>query len=250
MNIEIAKQSGAASHPLHKPAQTPPDAQADGLRILHLMRLVSPTQPVGAFSYSRGLEWAVHAGIVTDKDSCAAWVLGLLEHSYAVLDGALFWRMMIALQRSDETEFLRLNDWLAAARESAELEREDRRMAESLLTLLKDLGIDRTRTFTPHCRPTWPAAFALAASHWTIAPTDALRGLLWSVTESQIAAAIRLIPLGHTAGQAILIAAAENVERAVEKASSLSEDDIGNTAPAMAMASAWHETQYSRLFRS
>jgi urease accessory protein len=96
----------------------------------------------------------------------------------------------------------------------------------------------------------YPAAFAIAASHWGIAPFDALRGLMWTVVESQVTAAIRLVPLGHTAGQRILIAAVDAIETAAQKAATLSEEDIGNMAPTLAMASAWHETQYSRLFRS
>ncbi|MBB4092771.1 urease accessory protein UreF [Brucella pecoris] len=224
--------------------------QSPALPMLHLMRLVSPSQPVGAFSYSRGLEWAVHASIVTNEESCADWVLGLLEHSYAALDGAIFWRMISALMRNDQAEFYRLNDWLAASRESSELELEDRRMGESLLTLLSELGVERARNFASEQRATYPAAFAIAARNWDVAPVDALRGLMWSVVESQIMAAIRLVPLGHTAGQRILIAGAAKIERAVEKARTLNDDEIGNTAPAMAMASAWHETQYSRLFRS
>jgi urease accessory protein len=92
--------------------------------------------------------------------------------------------------------------------------------------------------------------FAIAAHHWLVAPADALKGLMWSVVEAQVAAAIRLVPLGHTAGQRILIAAVEVIERVAENAASLRDDDIGNVAPTMAMASAWHERQYSRLFRS
>ncbi len=115
--------------PMHSPA----------LPMLHLMRLVSPSQPVGAFSYSRGLEWAVHAGTVTNEESCAGWVFGLLEHSYAVLDGAIFWRMISALMRNDDAEFCRLNDWLGASRESSELELEDRRMGESCALYCRNL---------------------------------------------------------------------------------------------------------------
>lgn len=216
---------------------------------LHLLRLVSPSQPVGGFSYSRALEWAVHAGTVSDEQTARAWIFGVLEQSYATLDGALFWRMMHALASGDEQRFLDANEWLAAGRESRELELEDQRMSESMLHLLADLGIERARACSTK-RLTYPAAFAIAATHWNIAPADALSGLMWSVVESQVAAAIRLVPLGHTDGQRILIASVPVIEKAVQKATTLDDDDIGNVAPAMAMASAWHETQYSRLFRS
>ncbi|MDH7793143.1 urease accessory protein UreF [Ochrobactrum sp. AN78] len=217
---------------------------------LHLLRLVSPNQPVGGFSYSRGLEWAVHAQIVTDAASCADWIIGLIQHSYATLDGALFWRMMQALQRQDDAEFERLNDWLSASRESHELELEDRRMAESLMSLLRSLNGDGMERFRFSGHASYPAVFAIAAHQWGIAAFDALRGLMWAVVESQVTAAIRLVPLGHTAGQRILISAVDAIETAAQTAATLSEEDIGNMAPALAMASAWHETQYSRLFRS
>lgn len=226
--------------PLHaRPAALP----------LHLLRLVSPSQPVGSFSYSRALEWAVHAGTVLDERTAGEWILGILEHSYAMLDGALFWRMMHALAVDDEQGFLGANEWLAASRESREFELEDRRMSESMLRLLAELGIERASNYSTK-RLTYPAAFAIAANHWSIAPVDALCGLMWSIVESQVAAAIRLVPLGHTDGQRILIASVPVIERAAQNAAMLEDDEIGNVATALAMASAWHETQYSRLFRS
>ena len=227
--------------------QQAPDAEG-GIPI-HLLRLVSPSQPVGAFSYSRALEWAVHAGTVKDEASTAAWIFGLIDHSYAALDGALFWRMMHALRDGDQTAFLKADAWLSAARESREIEQEDRRMGESLLQLLRELDVPAARALAER-KLGFPAAFALAAAHWQVPPKAALRGLLWSVIENQVTAAIRLVPLGHTAGQRILVASPPVIERAAQKAASLSDDEIGNAAPAMAMASAWHETQYSRLFRS
>ncbi|AOF94325.1 urease accessory UreF family protein [Sinorhizobium sp. RAC02] len=216
---------------------------------IQLLRLVSPSQPVGAFSYSRSLEWAVHDGIVRDEATASGWIFGLIEHSYAVCDAALFWRMMLALDAGDRAAFLRANAWLSAARESREIELEDKQMGESLLRLLQDLDAASARSFA-ECRLSYPAAFALAATHWNIAAADALRGLLWSTIEGQVSAAIRLVPLGHIAGQRLLIAAGDVIERAALRAESIEDDDIGNAAPAMAMASAWHETQYSRLFRS
>lgn len=240
---------------------------------LHLLRLVSPSLPVGAFSYSRGLEAAVHAGWVSDEGSASAWILGTLEHSYAVFDGALFCRMMEALHSDDEARFRAVDAWLMAGRESRELQLEDRRMGEALMKLLVDLeaplagtfmsanlssqaasenmSSDQTSAKLPSSQQfSWPAAFAIAAFHWQIPTEQALAGLMWSVTESQVAAAIRLVPLGHTAGQRILIDAPAVISRAVAKASATSDDDIGNVSVALAMGSAWHETQYSRLFRS
>lgn len=225
-----------------------PDDSSSSLPI-QLLRLVSPNQPVGAFSYSRSLEWAVSDGWVGNEASAAKWIFGLLEHSYAACDAALFWRMMRALEASDRPAFLKADAWLSAMRESREMELEDKQMGEGLMRLLRDLEVPAANAFHGR-RLSYPAAFALAATHWKIKTSDALRGLLWSVIEGQVSAAIRLVPLGHTAGQRLLISAAAVIERAARKAESIKDDEIGNVAPAMAMASAWHETQYSRLFRS
>jgi urease accessory protein len=216
---------------------------------LHLMRLASPSLPAGAFAYSRGLEWAVHSGTVSDESGARDWILGTLEHSYAMLDGALFWRMIHALIQGDEEGFLAYDAWLAAGRESCELALEDKRTGEALLRLLMDLEVPLARGDAGRA-VTYPAIFAIAILHWQIAPADALKGLMWSVVEGQVAAAIRLVPLGHTAGQRVLIAAVPVIERAAGNAASLPDSEIGSVAPVMAMASAWHETQYSRLFRS
>lgn len=216
---------------------------------LQLMRLVSPSQPVGSFAYSRGLEWAVHDKIVRDEATASAWIFSFIEHSYAVCDAALFLRMAEALKKEDQAAFLEADAWLSAARESQELEFEDKQMAGAMVKVLSDLGVPRAISFR-QTRLTYPAAFALATSHWNIPVSDALRGLLWSTVETQVSAAIRLVPLGHTAGQRLLIASADIIERVAQKAETVGDDEIGNAAPAMAMASAWHETQYSRLFRS
>lgn len=222
---------------------------AEGALPLHLLRLVSPSLPVGTFSYSRGLEWAVRAGWVTDQATARDWILGTIEHSFAVLDGALFGRMIEALHRNDHDRFLHADAWLSAGRESGEMQMEDRRMGEALLRLLTDLDVPVARRHADR-EITYPGAFAIAADHWNIAQEPALKGLMWSVVEGQVAAAIRLVPLGHTSGQRILIDAVDVIERSAAVALSLEDSEIGNVSVAMAMASAWHETQYSRLFRS
>ena len=216
---------------------------------LHLLRLASQGLPVGGFAYSRGLEAAVAAGWVVDEATARDWIMGTLRTCMAQFDGALLWRMALALEAGDQQRFRSVNAWLAAGRESRELQREDKRMGEALLRLLVDLGVPAAGAH-PGLGMTFPAAFALAAHHWRIAPPWALRGLMWIYVEAQVTAAIRLVPLGHTAGQRILIEAVDCLEDAANHASSIADDDVGNLVPALAMASAWHETQYSRLFQS
>lgn len=228
---------------------TPAPDDGRGALPLHLLRLVSQGLPVGGFSYSRGLEAAVAAGWVSDETTARDWILGTLQANLAQLDGALFWRMATALEAGDQERFRSANAWLAAGRESREFQREDKRLGEALLRLLAALEVPAAQQHQGD-ELTFPAAFALAAHHWRVAPIAALRGLLWIYAEGQANAAIRLVPLGHTAGQRILIAAVEAIELAAARASSIGDDEVGNLAPALAMASAWHETQYSRLFQS
>jgi urease accessory protein len=216
---------------------------------LHLFRLASPSLPVGAFSYSRGLEAAIERSWVKDEAGAQDWILGTLEHVYAMLDGVLFLRMAAALSEGDRAAFLRHDSWLRAARESHELQQEDLRMGAALQRLVRDLKVPCAADFAGR-NLSYPAAFALAAHHWQISAVQALQGLMWSTVEGQVSAAMRLVPLGQTSGQRILIEAVEVVHRSVDKAARTGDDEIGNTAMALAMASAWHEVQYSRLFRS
>jgi urease accessory protein len=210
---------------------------------------VSPGLPIGAFAYSRGLEGAAHAGWVNDSTTCREWILGVLEHVYTALDGAVFWRMLNALGAQDEMGFLHADARLAASRESREMQLEDRRMAESLLSLLRESEVALAQKYAD-MRLTFPASFAIAAYHWKIPPLVALKGLMWTVVEAQVASAIRLRAIGHIAGQHILIDAVPVIERSAAFAAEIADSEIGNVGISLAMASAWHETQHSRLFRS
>lgn len=216
---------------------------------LHLFRLASPSLPVGGFSYSRGLESAIEHGWVTDERSAQDWILGVLEHIYAALDGPLFMRMMTALAADDRKAFLHADNWLRAGRESEELQLEDLRMGKALQRLLRDLAVPTTQDYADRDL-SYPAAFALAAHHWNIPAQQALQALMWSALEAQVTAAMRLVPLGQTSGQRMMISSVEIIARSALRAVQMTDDEIGNTAPGLAMASAWHEVQYSRLFRS
>ncbi|MGI6850807.1 urease accessory protein UreF [Mesorhizobium sp. 1B3] len=222
---------------------------ADPIPSLHLLRLVSPSLPVGGFSYSRGLEAAVRHGWVTTEAAAQEWILGTLENTFAALDAPIFLRMMAALAAGDDENLLRRDAWLRASRESREIQAEDRLMGDALLRLLADLAPATAGRYVGRAL-CYPTAFAIAAHHWRIAPSQALEGLMWAVTEGQVSAAVRLVPLGQTAGQRILVNAVEVIERGARRAEFLRDDEIGNTAIGVAIASAWHEDQYSRLFRS
>ena len=208
------------------------------MNLAKLLQLASPTLPVGAYSYSGGLEAAIEVGAVHDAASAERWIGDVLEFSVARMEAPLLLRMM-----KDEKAW---NETFLASRETAELRAETAQMGYSLNRLLKDLGIGEV----PVEEPSFPAAYAHAASHWKIEPEAALQAYLWAWLENQVMAAVKAIPLGQTDGQRILLLLGEGLEELVKKILSMKDEDIGNFAPGLALLSSRHETQYSRLFRS
>jgi len=218
--------------------------------LLRLMQMVSPALPVGAFAYSHGLEWAVSAGWVNTAAQAEAWVGGLLRHVWARLDVPGLGRILAALQAGDLARVAHWSERLQAGRESAELRAEDRLMGQALARLLADLGVSRAAEWVSDPRCSFPVPWACAAAHWQIPAQPAGLGLLWTYAEHQVAAAVKLVPLGQTAGQRMLQRLIELIPPAVEEGLRLPDADIGGIAPALGIASARHETQYTRLFRS
>jgi urease accessory protein len=217
---------------------------------LALMRLCSPALPVGAFSYSRGLEAAVQAGWVHDEASAGDWIVGVIEHALCPLDAAMLHRLHAAWVVDDVQAVRHWTQFLRASRESAELLLEDEQMGLALARLLVESGEPRAALKAAQLPASFTCMFALAAVRWRIDADDAVLGLLCSCAESQVSAALRLLPLGQTAGQRMLERTWPVIERCTERAREIADDELGNFTPGLALASAWHETQYSRLFRS
>jgi urease accessory protein len=204
-----------------------------------LLQLASPTLPVGAYSYSGGLEAAVEAGVVKDAASAEQWIGDVLEFAVARMEAP----MLLAFLSGD---FEETNERFLASRETAELRAETVQMGYSLNRLLKDLGVGEV----PLEEPSFPAAFAFAAAHWKIEPEAALQAYLWAWVENQVMAAVKAVPLGQTDGQRMLLGLGEGISALIPKILSMKDEDVGNFAPGLALLSSKHETQYSRLFRS
>jgi urease accessory protein len=227
------------------------DAPAAGTPwLLPLLRFVSPTLPIGSYAYSRGLEYAVHAGWVHDEASASAWIVGLLEHVIALLDGPVLLRLHLAHQANDDAALERWNARLLASRESAELRLEDTQMGAALARLLMSQGVARAQPWAARKDACYATLFALAAVHFAVPREPALLGFLWAIADSQTSAAVRLVPLGQTAGQRILAASIAKLPDCARSAEQLDDSQIGALSPALALGSALHETQYTRLFRS
>jgi len=218
-----------------------------------LLQLASPALPIGAYSYSQGLEWMIESRIVRDAATAEAWVGDVLEHVMANGEAAVLWRLLDACASGDGIRFQAWNAWYRASRETRELRAETEQMGASLARLAADLGVldDDGSAFAQNAAPlTLPAAFALAAHALRIAPDAALIGYLTSWLENQVLVAVKALPLGQVAGQRMLYALGARIPQVAECAKALADDDVASFAPGLALASARHETQYSRLFRS
>lgn len=215
-----------------------------------VLRFASPALPIGSFAYSRGLEHAVHAGWVHDEACASAWISGLLEHLGAEQEGPVFVRLYGAFERCDFEAVERWNELALASRESLELRLEDTQLGGALMRLLRDSGVNEAARFVGRDDIGYATGFALAMVRHAVPLTAALGAFLWAQGEAQTSAAVRLVPLGQTAGQRILAQLAAALPNHVERALSVLDDELGSFAPALALGSALHETQYSRLFRS
>jgi urease accessory protein len=219
------------------------------MRLLRLLQLVSPTLPVGAFAYSQGLEWVVETGAVCNARQTLEWLSGVMHNSQARLDIPVLIRLYRAWQAQDRKVFVFWNRYLLASRSTAELQQEDRHMGRALRRLLQSIIPDRLAN-VPRGEISYIAMFAVAAGSWQIDIDTACAGFLWAWAENQIAAAVKLIPLGQTQGQTILMQLAGQIPDAVKTGMEMETCDIGAVTPALSMASAKHETQHTRLFRS
>lgn len=240
-----------------------PDAGREGPdpdgTLLPLLWLASPALPVGGFAYSEGLEAAVDHGLVTDEASAAGWLSGQLRLNVERAELPVLARAVAAWRTGDLATLRALNDWVLTSRESAELRLQTVQMGRSLLDWLRGLNPGDCPGPASATRwsalgdepPTWPLAWALAASG-TSADTRCLLlafGFGWCETMAQ--AAVRAVPLGQAAGQRLLGRLAGELSASVDRALAIATGGQPQAfAPMLAVLSARHETQYSRLFRS
>lgn len=221
-------------------------AEVDG-SLLSLLQLASGTLPVGSFAYSQGLEQAVELGWVRNEEEAQDWIIGLLREAQPRQEVPLFARLYHAWQAGDAAAVARWNACAIAMRDTAESRAEERDTGAALARLLSALEPAQTIALA---EPSYLAMYALAAVRWRIALEPAASGWLWSWCQQQTAAAIKLVPLGQTAGQRILRRALAEIPGAVRQGLSVTDEDIGYTPPGLALAGALHEQQYTRLFLS
>jgi len=229
-------------------------ARLPAMQLARLLQLASPALPVGAYTYSQGLEWAVESGVIRDESSAGRWIADLLEHAIGRFEAPLVAALMAAWAAGGRAEIECLNAEFLASRESAELRAETVQMGFSLRRLLHDLRDDNLASVadTVDAWPevAFPTVWAGIAAAWHIEPEAALTAYLWAWAENQVMAALKAVPLGQAAGQRLLAALGSRIPAVAVDAQILPKTAWSNFTPAFAIASARHETQYSRLFRS
>ena len=223
--------------------------------LLQLLWLASPALPVGGFSYSEGLESAVDAGLVHDEASASDWLVDHLLLSLARSDLAVVAQAIPAWRSHDLARITALNDWVLQTRETAEIRQQTEQMGRSLFTWAESLGalghgVAEAMASAQLDPPTYPVAMACAAAHSGALPEDSLNSFAFGWSENMVQAAIKSVPLGQSAGQRMLARLAQAIPEAVAEAQSLTDDTRQAFTPLLAILSAQHETQYSRLFRS
>ncbi|WP_157263749.1 urease accessory protein UreF [Azohydromonas aeria] len=222
--------------------------------LLDLLWLASPALPVGGFSYSEALEAAVDSGRVTDEGSAGAWLRDQLALSLARADLAVVAAAHAAWRDGDEGRIRALNDWVLLTRESSELRQQAEQMGRSMLEWLRNqpgAGDDARLALLGSLKPpTWPVAWALGAARGGAAPEAVLTAHAFGWAENLVQAALKAVPLGQSAGQRILAGLSADIPAAVAHALSLDDGARQAFTPMLAILSARHETQYSRLFRS
>lgn len=229
--------------------------------LLHLMWLASPALPVGGFSYSDGLESAVETGRVRNEADTAAWLLDQLRLGLGRNELPVVARALAAWRDDDAATVRALNDWIAQTRESRELRAQTEQMGRSMAEWLghrpacdgeaaarRDARLARLRALAP--APTWPIAFALACADVGATAEEAASAFGFAWADGMAQAAIKAVPLGQAGGQRVLAALVDALPATIDAALALPAGRQQAFLPMLAILSAQHEVQYSRLFRS
>lgn len=216
--------------------------------LLRLLQLSSPTLPVGAYAYSQGAESAINARVVVDDTSATAWIKDVLLNSLAYGDLALLSHFYQAWSENNQAKLTELIELSIALRETYELQQEDLHIAKALMRLAVPLGVEFPVNNAMDITYTW--AFSRFAQQWQVPLEDALQAFAWSWLENQVAAMIKIVPLGQTQGQIMLFGMDNAIKEAASIARTIGMDEIGSSLPNLAILSSRHEIQYSRLFRS
>ncbi len=233
-----------------------PDAGLSTEALLQLLTWLSPSFPVGAYSYSHGIEYAVEANLVTDRESLQRWIAGVVTLGAGRIDAELFRTAHEAVTTRDESLMIWALERGDALRSTAELGRESEGQGQAFMLAVAGPwsadGLDWLHiAASAQQRPVvYPIAVGGAAAAHAIPVAPALTAYLHALTANLVSAGVRLIPLGQSDGQRAIAWLVPTIRQATQAALARTREDIGAAALMVDWTSAKHETQYTRLFRS
>ncbi|NUU04489.1 urease accessory protein UreF [Herbaspirillum robiniae] len=221
--------------------------------LLHLLQLSSPSLPIGAYSYSQGLEAAIENGSVASEAAARAWIANALHEVVARFEAPIFARLVDAFTGRDAAAVALWTERFVAARDTSEFRAETIQMGYSLGRLAADLKLaDDALLAILQAQPEvpLPTALAFATVALQVPRDEAVLGMMFSWAENQVLACVKTVPLGQVAGQRMLLSLRPELERAAATALALPDDELSNWSPGLSLLSMQHEVQYSRIYRS
>lgn len=222
--------------------------------LLFLLQLCNSSLPLGAFSYSEGLETLVEKQLINNDNTLKKWLINELKFGSIRIETAIMLRGFNSFINNDVDNLIYWNNWLSANRETLELRQQSWQMGKSLMRLIKalepenNLIINYSLSLRENCN--YAIAFGIVAANWHIRLENAILGYLHNWVNNLINAGIKLIPLGQTKGQKILLEINNYLVNISQEILNLDDDDLVCCSWGLSLASMQHETQYSRLFRS
>ena len=217
---------------------------------------LSPSFPIGAYTYSHGLEYAIESGFVKDRESLIQWVETIITAGTGRTDGILFCETYRAIKADNRKQLTWLIERADALRGTAEMALESTAQGQAFLNTVRAawphpaLDDFQNTLETMQRPPAYAVAVAIVAAQHDLPLKMTLTGFLHAIIANLISAAVRLIPLGQTDGQKAISHLASIVLAETNKLLNTSIDDLGTATPMIDWTSMRHETQYTRLFRS
>ncbi len=222
----------------------------EAITLMRLLQLASSALPVGAYSYSEGLEYLVDSGKIDNSDRLQHWLTQELRYGSIRMEAAILVRAYQAIASQDMDALCYWNDWLSAARETEELRHQSWQMGQSLVRLLQNLQPSLDWSLAKDKNYNFAIAFAIAAERWQIDLETTAIGYLYSWVSNLVGAGVKLIPLGQTAGQQMLLDLQPHIADTAKEVMYLADNELEACTWGLSLASMAHETQYARLFRS
>ncbi len=221
-------------------------------QIMRVFRLASSTLPIGAFSYSQGLEWEIENRNVRDPKELLSWLRALMFNNQMRFELPIAASLFTAWGEENLEKIDYLNSFYFASKDCSELRDETLQMGQSLKDIFNKTGEfpNSNFIFNKVKNLSYPTVLTYALSQWKVDIKQVLNLLLWTWLENQVIVAIKLIPIGHSAGQKIFFELEADFEKAINQALETDQSDWSNFHPMQSMACAKHQFQYSRMFRS